>query len=135
MRVIVAVCFCAVSVFGQYGGGGGNGGGSGAGTTPTSGGYGGYSAGTGIAIGAAAAAGVLVAYLIVHNHHKNGKVVGCLGGSPATPTLDAKNGTFTVVNDGSVPLKTGERVALTGKVTGSSFAVQGVAKDYGPCTH
>jgi hypothetical protein len=54
--------------------------------------------------------------------------------SPATPTLDAKNGTYTVVNDGSVPLKTGELVALTGKVTGSSFAVQRVAKDYGPCT-
>jgi hypothetical protein len=130
MRVIVAICFCAVSAFGQYGGGGGGGTG---GTTPSMG-YGGYSAGTGIAIGAAAAAGVVIAYLIVHHHHKAGKVVGCLSGSSATPTLDAKSGTYSVVNDGSVPLKTGERVALTGKVAGSSFAVQGVAKDYGPCT-
>ncbi len=127
MRVIIATFFCAVSAFGQYGGAGTPGG--------SNTGYG-YKASTGIVIGAAAAAGVVVTYLIVHHHHKNRTVVGCLGGSPAAPTLlDAKNSTYQVVNDGgAVPLKTGERVALTGMKTGASFEVRGIAKDYGPCT-
>jgi hypothetical protein len=132
MRVIVAIFFCAASAFGQYGGVGSP---STPGGTTSGTGYG-YKSSTGIAIGAVVAAGVVVTYLIVHSHHKSGKVVGCLAGSPASLTLlDDKKSSYAVVNGSGAPLTTGERLALTGKkLGGSSFEVRGVAKDYGPCT-
>jgi hypothetical protein len=119
MRFIIAMCFCAVSAFGQYGG---------------SGTSGGYKSSTGIVVGAAVAAGVVATYLIVHSHNK-GKVVGCLGGSASAPTLvDDKKSSYSVLNGSGIPLTTGERMALTGKKLGRTFEVRGVTKDYGPCS-
>src|SRR5579862_654679 len=125
IRFIFAMCVCAVSVFGQYGGSGGSGG---------SGTSGSYKSSTGIVIGAAAATGAVVAYLIVHSRHR-AKVTGCLGGSPSAPTLlDDKKSSYVVLNGSGIPLTAGERMALTGKKLGQTFEVRGVAKDYGPCS-
>ena len=101
---------------------------------------GGYHSSTGIAIGAAAAAGVGIAYLVLHNH-AHGNVVGCLQPSDAASTRsvsDNKKSTYTLINNDSVTLKTGERVALKGnKIRQNSgelaFEVHGLAKDYGAC--
>jgi hypothetical protein len=111
-----------------------------AGATP--GGYnpgmGGYHSSTGIAIGAAVAAGVGIAYLVLHNR-ATGKVVGCVESSGSTMLLsDDKNSTYTLIKTDSVTLKTGERVALKGKTIRQSsgelaFEVRGLAKDYGAC--
>jgi len=112
--------------------------------TPAPGGYnsgmGGYHSSTGIAIGAAAAAGVGITYFVLHNH-AHGTVVGCVQSSDAASTTllsDDKKSTYTLINNDSVTLKPGERVALRGrKVRQSSgeleFEVHGLAKDYGAC--
>src|ERR1700681_2010068 len=68
-------------------------------------GMGGYHSSTGIAIGAAAAAGVGIAYLVLHNR-VTGKVVGCVESSGSTMLLsDDKNSTYTLIKTDSVTLK------------------------------
>lgn len=138
---LLALSFCANLALGQYPGG----------STPPPGGSsqapgvynpstGGYHSSTGIAIGAAAAAGVGIAYLVLRNHAR-GNVVGCLQRSDAASTRlvsDNKKSIYTLINNDSVTLKTGERVALKGKKMRQSsgelaFEVHGLAKDYGAC--
>jgi hypothetical protein len=126
--ITVALSFMAGQARGQSGG-------------ATPGGYnpgmGGYHSSTGIAIGAAAA-GVGIAYLVLHNR-ATGKVVGCVESSGSTMLLsDDKNSTYTLIKTDSVTLKTGERMALKGKKIRQSsgelaFEVHGLAKDYGAC--
>ena len=134
---VIAVCMiAAVSVFAQYGGGGSSGGGMGG-----TGGYtapkGGYSSSTGIAIGAAAAAGAGIAYYALHNR---GKVVGCIEPSAVGPKLlDPKTRkTYTLLASNSVMLPPGQRLALKVKKAKDAsgnpeLKVQKVVKDYGSC--
>jgi hypothetical protein len=125
----VALCLYAGQARGQSGGA------NPGGYNP---GMGGYHSSTGIAIGAAAAAGVGIAYLVLHNRAP-GKVVGCVESSGSTMLLsDDKKSTYTLITTDSVTLKTGERVALRGKKFRQNsgelaFEVHGLAKDYGPC--
>ena len=127
LRFAVVLSLGTGSIFGQYPGG--------ASQPP-----GGYHSSTGIAIGAGAAAGAGIVYLVLRNHHR-GTVVGCL--QPANDASEAllhdnKNNTYTLINSDSVPLKMGERVALSGKRIqrssgGSAFEVHELIKDYGQC--
>jgi hypothetical protein len=94
---------------------------------------------TGIAIGSAAAAGVAVGYLVMHNR---GSLSGCLVNSDNGQMELRRNksgGTYLLHNDSSVSLKAGDRVRLKGKKVhdGSGqnmFEVRGLAKDYGACS-
>lgn len=127
LRFAAALSLGTASIFGQYNGGS---------SQPP----GGYHSSTGIAIGAGAAAGVGIVYLVLRNHNR-GTVVGCLqSANNASETVlhDNKNNTYTLINSDSVPLKMGERVALRGKTiqrssTGPAFEVHGLIKDYGQC--
>jgi hypothetical protein len=100
---------------------------------------GGYKSSTGIAIGAAAAAGVGVGYLVMHSR---AGLSGCLASrdNGQMELLGKKPGSSYVLrNDSSVSLKPGERVRLKGKKVhdGSGqnmFEVHGLAKDYGACS-
>lgn len=119
----------AGSALGQYGGGGSSGG-----YTPPKGGY---STGTGVAIGAAAAASVGAAYLLLRHR---GTVVGCVEPSASgTKLLDEKSkDTYALVASRDVVLAPGERVSLKGKkskdATGKPvFQAQRIVKDYGAC--
>ena len=106
---------------------------------PSTGGYtppsGGYSSGTGIAIGAGAAAGVALAYLALHKS----SVVGCIEPSADGMKLMNEKDKKTYSLEGHRgDLKPGERVQLRGKRTKSNagdlaFHVQKLSKDYGPC--
>jgi hypothetical protein len=121
----------AATAFAQYGGGG---------TTSTSGGYtpkGGYSTGTDVAIGAAAAASVGAAYLLLRHR---GTVVGCVEPSASgTKLLDEKDkNTYALVASKNVVLAPGERVSLKGKKSKDEsgkpiFEAQRIVKDYGSC--
>ncbi|MGH9405596.1 MAG: hypothetical protein ACRD3D_07150 [Terriglobia bacterium] len=133
----LALCLCiAAAAFAQYGGGmpgvGPTGSPTGVYTPPK----GGYKSSTGIAIGAAAAAGVGVAYLMLRNHKS---VTGCLAESASgTELREGKNGKSLVVDAGNLSLKTGDQVKLTGKMLKTStgepeFAARKLVKDYGPC--
>jgi hypothetical protein len=116
---------CAVSGFAQYTGG-------------TVGSTGGYKSSTGIAIGAAAAAGVGVGYLALrHAGGDSGCVESGANGQMRLIGSKASNN-YMLLNSASASLQPGERVKLKGKkVKGSSgeeiFEVRSVAKDYGPC--
>ncbi|MGH9431630.1 MAG: hypothetical protein ACRD3T_08810 [Terriglobia bacterium] len=136
--VIAVGLFVAVSGFAQYGGGtGGTGGGTtGTGTyTPPKGGY---SSSTGIAIGAAAAAGVGVAYFALRNR---GKVVGCIepSGDGNVLVSDKDKKSYPLLASNGVMLPPGQRVALKVKKGKKDTAgkaqleVQKVVKDYGSC--
>lgn len=126
----------AASAFAQYNGGtmGSTGG------TTTNGVYtppkGGYSSSTGIAIGAAAAAGVGVAYLALRHR---GSLVGCVQQAGDNTKLVSDKGNKTYTLDGSgLNLKAGERVKLQGKKVKSAsgepaFAARKLVKDYGSC--
>jgi len=126
-----ALCLAlAVSAPGQSGGGMG---GTAVYTPPN----GGYKGSTGIAIGAAAAAGVGVAYLVLHNRPA---IVGCVQpsgeGSKLTNEKDQK--TYTLLAGNNVALSPGERVSLKGKKAKDSsgsltFRPTKMVKDYGQC--
>lgn len=124
----------AASAVAQYGGGmGGAGTGTGGYTPPK----GGYSAGTGVAIGAAAAASVGTAYLLLRHR---GTVVGCVEpSSSGTKLLDEKDkNTYALVASKDVVLAPGERVSLKGKKSKDDsgkpiFEAQRIVKDYGSC--
>jgi hypothetical protein len=138
-RIAAAVVVCAASAFAQYPGGttmpGMGTGGTPAYTAPS----GGYKSSTGIAIGAAAAAGIGVGYFVMHSR---AGLSGCLvsrdngqmelvGKKPAN--------TYVLHYNSSVSLQPGERVRLRGKKLrdGSGqnmFEVHGLAKDYGACS-
>src|SRR5690348_16428017 len=101
-RFTILPSLCAASTFGQYPGGAPPP--SMGGATPPSGSYnpsmGGYHTSTGIAIGAGAAAGVGILYLVLHNRH-HGSVVGCLqSANNASETLrdDNKKDIYTLIN-------------------------------------
>ena len=124
-RMTVVALLCAASAFAQYSGG-------------TMGSTGGYKSSTGIAIGAAAAAGVGIGYLALRH---SGGVSGCVesGANGQMQLIGSKaSNNYMLLNPTSVTLEPGERVKLKGKkVKGSSgqevFEVHGLAKDYGPC--
>ena len=123
----------AATAWGQYGGGMGGTGSTGGYTPPK----GGYSAGTGVAIGAAAAASVGAAYLLLRHR---GTVVGCVEPSASgTKLLDEKDkNTYALVASKDVVLAPGERVSLKGKKSKDDsgkpiFEAQRVVKDYGSC--
>jgi hypothetical protein len=135
---LIAGCILSLavsaSVFGQYGSGTGMGGTTSGGvyTTPK----GGYKSSTGIAIGAAAAAGVVVAYLALR--HRG--VVGCIEQSGDGNKLmnEKDKNTYSLLASKDVALSPGERVALQGKKIKDdsgklSFEATRVAKDYGSC--
>jgi subtilase family serine protease len=139
MRIVVRLALgiilgvgVSVAAFGQYGGGTMG--------TSTSGGYtpakGGYSSSTGIAIGAGAAAGVLLAYFLLRNRNT---AVGCVEGSGSSAKLiNEKDKKTYALNAGTLDLKPGERVKLSGKKMKSgsgesSFAAKKLVKDYGSC--
>jgi hypothetical protein len=135
-RLAVAVMVCAGCAFAQYTGGTTMPGtGSGVYTAPS----GGYKSSTGIAIGAAAAAGVTVGYLVMHNR---GSVSGCVASRDnGQMQLIGKNpaDTYLLRNSSSVSLQPGERVRLKGKKVHdgsgqSTFDVHALAKDYGRCS-
>ena len=129
--LIAAAPLCAI---GQYGGGGSTGTGSTGGVYQAP--KGGYSSSTGIAIGAAAAAGVAIAYFALHNR---GTVTGCVESSSGADKLTLVNGGTTYILDsGSLNLTSGDRVKLLGKKEKSgsearSFHAQKLVKDYGAC--
>jgi hypothetical protein len=125
--------------FAQYGPGGSPGmGGTSSGTT--SGVYtppkGGYSSTTGIAIGAAAAAGATAGYFFMRSRKA---MVGCVEKSAeGVHLMNQKNNKAYALDAGTLDLKPGERVKLKGKKTkGDSgaphFAATKLVRDYGPC--
>lgn len=144
-RFVLGAALClavAATAMAQYNGGNpgmGVGGGTAGGTnggiyTPPKGGY---KSSTGIAIGAAAAAGIGVAYLVMRNRKS---VEGCLTETAGGATLvDAKTNKTYMVDTGDLSLKAGERVKLRGrkeKTTAGApeFAAKKLVKDYGSCS-
>ena len=122
-RALCVVALSASFAQGQYSGG--------------STGAGGYHNSTGIAIGAAAATGVVATYALWHLHSRS-MVSGCLGAAGATLVDDRKKSTYVLINNDSLPLTVGDRVSLKGKKIrqGSgreAFEVHRVAKDFGAC--
>ncbi len=124
------------SALAQYGGspGGGSTGTTGVYTAPK----GGYGSSTGIAVGAAAAAGagVAVGYLVLRSHRT---VVGCV--QPSTEGVKLMNEkdqrTYALLAS-NISLNPGERVALRGKKSKDdsgrpTFDVAKLVKDYGAC--
>jgi hypothetical protein len=98
---------------------------------------GGYSSTTGIAIGAAAAAGVAVGgYLFMRSRRS---MVGCVQKSAeGTQLMSEKDKKAYALDAGTLDLKPGDRVKLKGKKTKSDsgapqFAATKLVKDYGSC--
>lgn len=131
---IVLVLLVAALSYGQYGGGGMTGGTSGSGTYTAP--KGGYSSATGIGIGAAAAGGVAIAYLLVRSHRR---MQGCVERpNGATTLVDEKDKKSYALESGSLALRTGDRVELSGRKLKDSagqpaFAAKKLVKDFGPC--
>lgn len=133
---IVLGAALSASALAQYGGGGTAGG---MGTT-ANGVYtppkGGYSSSTGIAIGAAAAAGVGIAYLVLRNR---GAMTGCVEeSSNGTRLVNEKDNKTYSLNASGLNLKVGDRVKLRGKKlkassSGQAFEASKLVKDYGSC--
>ncbi len=124
----------AASAFAQYGGGGTGGTGSGTGGyTPPKGGY---SSSTGIAIGAAAAAGVAVAVLALHYR---GTVEGCVEpSSNGLKLLNEKDKKTYSLEANNLGLKAGEMVKVRGKKEKGSagqpaFQAKKLVKNLGSC--
>lgn len=119
------------------------GGGMGGGVTGQPGGgvytppKGGYKSSTGIAIGAAAAAGVGVAYLVMRSRRSlTGCVENASSGNQLIRSKDQKE--YAVIDTNGVTLTPGDRVSLKGKKSKTAsgadgFAVNKLVKDYGPC--
>ncbi|HEV2419605.1 MAG TPA: hypothetical protein VGX94_17555 [Terriglobia bacterium] len=126
----------AASAFAQYSGGTM---GSAGGTT-SNGVYtapkGGYSSSTGIAVGAAVAAGAGLAYFALRNR---GSLTGCVQKTGDTTKLIAGKGSKAYTLDESgLNLTAGDRVKLKGKKAasssgGESFTATKLVKDYGAC--
>ena len=109
--VTVTILLVAAPAFAQYGSAGSMG------TTGTSGTYqapkGGYGSSTGIAIGAAAAAGVGITYLALRNR---GTIVGCVQpASDGVKLMNEKDRNTYALLASNLTLNPGERVALRGK--------------------
>ena len=88
----------------------------------------------GVIAGTAAAAGVGITYLVLHNR---GVVVGCVAESEGKRTLIASNKTVYALADTGPSLPVGERAKLKGHKSGPasspSFQIKKVLKDYGRC--
>lgn len=130
VSVISLTVLLSVPALAQYPGGGG-GTGTGGGYTPPKGGY---SSSTGIAIGAAAAAGIGLAYLALHKT----SMVGCVSQSADGLALtNDKNKVTYAIETGNQNLVAGRRVEVKGK----KFKAEGKqvfrvtsAKDLGVCS-
>lgn len=88
----------------------------------------------------AAAIGVLITYLIVHQAHKKAAITGCIstGANGMRTVTDEKDRkTYTISGD-PVGLKPGDRMTLEGKRKRSGktlvFEARSVTKDLGVCT-
>jgi len=117
----------AAGAWAQYPGGGGTGGtGTGGTYTPGSRSYG-NGAKIGVAVGAAAGAGVL--FYMLHRRHN--QVVGCVAPDGKTLTADDGKKTFSLAG---TPVTGGEHLALVGKkMNGDELEVISVKKDLGQC--
>lgn len=128
----------AASAFAQYNGGGGTMGGTGG--TTSNGVYtapkGGYSSSTGIAVGAAVAAGAALTYFVLRNR---GSLTGCVEKTGDTAKLiSGKGNKAYTLDESGLNLKAGDRVKLKGKKAASSsgeesFTATKLVKDYGAC--
>ncbi len=142
LRTALAVGVVAVvsaSALAQYGTGGTGGTGTTTGTGGTSPSY-----GSGKAIGIGVGGGVAAAIGIYAIHHRNASrqvatVVGCTEASDAGTKLvnEKDKHSYSLVSLSS-DVKSGERVELVGKKTKdksgkTTFRVEKLAKDYGPC--
>lgn len=97
---------------------------------------GGYKASTGLIIGGVAAAGGVLAFLLLH--HSN-SVTGCVAAAGAGKTLTTSDGHTYALDGDAASLPVGERLKLSGKQvtdpSGSpSFEVNKVAQDLGACS-
>lgn len=117
----------------QYGGGGGgtSGGMGGTGTYSTTNHSYGNGAKIGVAVGAAAAGGLVIYAL----HRRHTRVVGCVTSDGKTLTADNGKKTYQLTGE---PVTAGERVSVAGKKSkGSSgideFEVAAVKKSFGQC--
>src|SRR5487761_1039025 len=139
--ITLAALLCAVTARSGlaqvYGGGMGAGGTGSPGTGVYNPPKGGYKSSTGIAIGAAAAAGIGLAYFVMRSR---GSLTGCVesssSGSQMIRSKDQKE--YAVTDNNAVALTTGDRVALKGKKSKTAsgtdgFMVRKLVKDYGPC--
>ncbi|MGH9355742.1 MAG: hypothetical protein ACRD10_06395 [Terriglobia bacterium] len=139
--IALAALFCAVTartgVAQVYGGGMGGG----VPGQPQGGVYtppkGGYKSSTGIAIGAAAAAGVGLAYFVMRSR---GSLTGCVeNASSGSQSIKSSGGKeYSVIDPNGVTLAPGDRVSLKGKKSKTAsgadgFTVNKLVKDYGPC--
>ena len=98
---------------------------------------GGYKSSTGIAIGAAAAAGVGLAYFVMRSR---GSLTGCVENASSGSQLirSSNQKEYAVVDANGVTLTPGDRVSLKGKKSKTAsgadgFTVTKLVKDYGPC--
>ncbi len=113
--------------------------GTGTGTGTTTGTYsppkGGYSSATGAAIGGAAAAGVVIAYLALHKT----TLVGCVEqSSEGIKMMNEKDKKTYAIDAKGQDLKTGTKVELKGKTTkdtsGNKVLHVKAFKEMGPCS-
>lgn len=88
----------------------------------------------GVTVGAVAAVGAGITYLVLHNR---GVAVGCIAESAGKRTLVGSDKRVYALLDGGPSLPLGERAKLKGHKSGPaslpSFQVVKVIKDYGPC--
>lgn len=130
VRLSVSAFLLSLSgfAFGQYTG------------TPGTPGYvapaGGYKASTGVIIGAVAAAGGVVAYLLLR---RGDSLVGCIASHDGQPTLTTHDHKVYVLTGDRSDLQPGERMKLSGKkVTPQdgppAFDIRKPASDLGSCS-
>ncbi len=96
---------------------------------------GGYKSSTGIAIGAAAAAGVGLTYFMLR---RRGRLEGCVASASGKQIITTKDGKAYALTANGLTLGTGDRVALKGKKStdgsgAAQFTADKLVKDYGPC--
>jgi hypothetical protein len=88
----------------------------------------------GVIVGVAAAAGVGITYLVLHNR---GIAVGCIAESGGKRTLVVSDKKVYALLDAGPSLPVGDRARLKGHKSGPasapSFQVNKVLKDYGHC--
>jgi hypothetical protein len=121
----------------QYGGGGGMGG-SGIPGSPTYNPHRSYSNKGAIIGGVAGGAAALGAFLY-WRHRNHSKLVGCVQGNGDKLVSEKDNQTYTLSNQQSETLKSGEKVEVLGKKTKAdsgepTFEVHKMNKDLGQCT-